>query len=183
MAHISNKSEYALHCLLYLVHPPNDTAPSARDLAEFQGVSAPYLAKLFTKLQKAGLVTAAQGVRGGFQLARAAADIRVLDVIDAVEGKNPLFDCKQIRGNCILITTPAQAKTANHGVCTIHALMLKAETAMRQTLADQTLADIAGTVADKIPDHQRNATTQWFADRTAGRSPGRRPRSNSSTST
>ena len=43
---------------------------NVRDLAELQGVSVEYLAKLFTSLQKAGLVVAAEGARGGHRLAR-----------------------------------------------------------------------------------------------------------------
>ena len=46
--------EYGLHCLLYLVDPPPGVTPSSRDLAEFQGVSPSYVAKLFTQLEKAG---------------------------------------------------------------------------------------------------------------------------------
>ena len=76
MAHITTGVEYGLHCLLYLVDPRGsaDAAPQAsvRDLADLQGVPVEYVAKLFTKLQKAGLVVAAEGARGGFRLARPA---------------------------------------------------------------------------------------------------------------
>ena len=54
--------EYGLHCLLCLVDPPEGVRPSSRDLAEFQGVSPAYIAKLFTQLEKAGLVSASEGV-------------------------------------------------------------------------------------------------------------------------
>ncbi len=58
MAHIGAGVEYALHCLLNLVEPQENGAASTRDLAEFQGVSPSYLAKLFTRLEKTGLVRA-----------------------------------------------------------------------------------------------------------------------------
>ena len=62
MAHISAGLEYGLHCLLFLVDPRRDLPPaSARDLAGLQGVSVEYVAKLFTKLQKAGRVIATEG--------------------------------------------------------------------------------------------------------------------------
>lgn len=73
---------------------------SSQDLAEFQGVSSAYVAKLFTTLKCAGLVVALEGAGGGYRLARAAADISVLDVVQALEGNKPLFQCKEIRGNC-----------------------------------------------------------------------------------
>ncbi len=59
MSHISAGVEYGLHCLLYLTEPaPGVPEASVRDLAELQGVPIDYLAKLFTKLAKAGLVIA-----------------------------------------------------------------------------------------------------------------------------
>src|SRR5476649_1034002 len=71
MSHISTGVEYALHCLLFLADLPADAPEaSAKDLAELQGIPGEYAAKLFTKLNKAGLVAASEGVKGGFALAR-----------------------------------------------------------------------------------------------------------------
>lgn len=178
MAHIGAGVEYALHCLLYLVSPSEqgetteDTAPSARDLAEFQGVSPSYLAKLFTKLEKAGLVRAHEGVRGGFQLARPPEQISFLDVVDAVEGRKPLFECREIRRDCILYRD-GQPSWETIGVCSIHAAMLTAERVMRAELAAQTLADIAAGVSRKIPANRQRATGEWFADRAQKRQRGK----------
>ena len=61
--------------------------PGGRDLAELPGVPVEYVAKLFTKLQEAGLVVATEGVRGVFRLARPAESISVLDVVTATEGE------------------------------------------------------------------------------------------------
>ena len=77
--------EYGLHCLLYLADAPGGSPPSSRDLAEFQGISPSFVAKLFTRLEKAGLVASAEGIGGGFRLGRAADSISVLDVTDALE--------------------------------------------------------------------------------------------------
>jgi Rrf2 family protein len=94
--------EYGLHCLLYLVFPKEDFLPSSKDMAEFQGISPSYVAKLFTQLQKAGIVQSVEGIKGGFELKRPAKEISVLDVADALEGKKPLFQCKDIRHGCVL---------------------------------------------------------------------------------
>ena len=68
--------EYGIHCLIFLVGNCGDTREaSVRDLAELQGVPQDYLAKIFTKLAKAKLVVATEGVRGGFKLARPSDDI------------------------------------------------------------------------------------------------------------
>ncbi len=58
--------EYGIHCLIFLVGNGGETREaSVRDLAELQGVPLDYLAKIFTKLAKAKLVVATEGVRGG----------------------------------------------------------------------------------------------------------------------
>src|SRR5262249_33649756 len=99
MAHLGSSVEYGLHCLLWLVGPLAEPA-SSRDLADLQGVSPSFLAKIFPKLEKAGIVHASEGVRGGYLLARTPSEISVLDVVEAIEGKKPLFDCQEIRGRC-----------------------------------------------------------------------------------
>jgi Rrf2 family iron-sulfur cluster assembly transcriptional regulator len=59
-----------------------------RSLAEIsrrQDISLPYLEQLFVKLRRAGLVEAVRGPGGGYRLARKPEDIRVADVMEAVE--------------------------------------------------------------------------------------------------
>lgn len=165
MSYISNAVEYALHCLLYLVDP-NDRpgGVSTRDLADLQGVSTEYLAKIFTKLHQAGLVVGTEGAGGGFALARAPEKISVLDVIVAIDGKKPLFDCKEVRLRCALFgsSTP---RWASRGVCSIHAVMLEAEARMRTVLATHTLASITARVAAKAPASFSTDISAWLASR------------------
>ena len=71
MALYSTSVEYGLHCLLPLCAP--EIHASSQDLAEFQGVSPAYVAKLFASLRRAGLVEALEGAGGGYRLARPAA--------------------------------------------------------------------------------------------------------------
>lgn len=170
MSHFGSGVEYGLHCLLYLVDAPADRPPSARDLAEFQGVSPTYVAKLFTQLEKAGLVASAEGVGGGFRLARPADAITILDVIDALEGRKPLFQCREIRARCILFAD-SPPTWAGRGMCAIHATMRDAEAHMRQSLSSQTLADLANRVGPKLPAAFVKEAQSWFAERRNRRRP------------
>jgi Rrf2 family protein len=160
--------EYGLHCLLYLVDPPDGVRPSSRDLAEFQGVSPAFIAKLLTQLEKVGIVTASEGVNGGFNLARSASSISVLDVVDALERGKPLFQCREIRNRCVL-NDSSKVKISNRGVCAIHAVMLEGERRMREALAETSLADIADEVAGKQSDRLVAARRRWFEDRAHSR--------------
>lgn len=167
MAHLTASVEYGLHCLLGLI----DAGPaprSARDLAEFQGISPSFAAKIFAKLEKAGIVTAVEGVRGGYRLARPADAISVLELVDAIEGRKPLFDCQEIRSRCALFDEDAP-EWATRGVCSVHAVMLKAEKAMRDALASETLADIGGRLERKAPADFGEETRTWFDRRIAMR--------------
>jgi Rrf2 family protein len=167
MAHLGNSVEYGLHCLIWLTRPLGQPV-SSRDLAELQGVSPSFLAKIFQKLEKAGIVAGSEGLRGGYRLARAPDAITVLDVVDAIEGAKPLFDCQEIRANCAVFGG-RQPSWSGDGVCAIHAVMIRAEKSMRAELAKTTLADIAATVGRKAPKEFGEAVQGWLSARTRGR--------------
>jgi len=172
--------EYGLHCLLYLVDPTAGASISSKDLAEFQGVSPSLVAKLFTQLQKAGIVESAEGIGGGYRLAKPAGDISVFDVVRAVDGDKPLFQCKEIRANCVLYGDDPPA-SATKGVCRIHAVMLEAQERMYDALREQTLAGLAGEVEEKTTEKYSRLKRQWFKDRDAERRTPARLRSASNT--
>lgn len=172
MAYIGTGVEYALHCLLWITEPL-ERPPSSRDLAEMQGISPAFLKKIFPKLEKAGIVEASGGIRGGYRLARPPEDITVLDVIDAVEGAKPLFDCQEIRGRCALFEGKPPTWSVQ-GVCGIHAVMLRAEKVLRDELSRTTLASLQAVVAGKgrssgFPEQVHS----WFASRQSAREDAR----------
>lgn len=164
MAFMSSGVEYALHCLLHLVNENDGVAEaSIRSLAEFQGVSREYLSKIFTKLHKAGLVSGIEGVGGGFKLARSAHDISVLNVVEAIDGKKNIFQCKEVRKNCILFEKNAPPQWAIEGLCTIHAVMLEAEEKMRQNLSRHTLYSLSSSVSEKSPSAYKTKMQAFFS--------------------
>jgi Rrf2 family protein len=167
MAFITAGVEYGIHCLLFLVDS-GETPLSSRDLAELQGISPSFLAKIFPKLEKAGIVRASEGVRGGYLLARPADAVDFLQVVEAIDGRKRLFDCQEIRGKCAVFggTRP---DWASGGVCAVHAVMLRAEKAMRDTLAGTTLRDIADAVGRKAPPEFARDIQSWLDARLRGR--------------
>lgn len=163
MSHISTGVEYSLHCLLYLTRSPAAVEEaSVRVLAELQGVPSEFLSKLFTRLAKAGLVVATEGVRGGFRLAREANAITVYDVVVAIDGEKKLFECREIRGRCAVFDDEAPT-WATEGVCSIHAVMQMADEAMRKELRQHTLADLAQRITDKAPPAYGVQVVEWLS--------------------
>ena len=82
---LSTKGRYAMVALADIALQPGDNLVSLADIAERQQVSLPYLEQLFVKLRRAGLVTSVRGPGGGYRLARPASDIRVVDILAAVD--------------------------------------------------------------------------------------------------
>src|SRR4051812_30237773 len=130
--------EWALHCCTLLaVVPPGRTLPASR-LAEYHGVPPAYLAKHLQTLAQARIVESVPGRKGGYRLARAAGDITLLEVVDAVEGTGPAFRCTEIRRR-----GPARARAAEYRApCGIDAAMQRAEAAWRAELERQTIRDL-----------------------------------------
>ena len=169
MAHISSGVEYGLHCLLFLVTDEDrGRDASVRDLAELQGVPVDFLAKIFTKLAKAGLVAATEGVKGGFMLARPAGKISVLDVVNAIDGERALFECREIRSRCAVFDGAPPA-WATSGTCAVHAVMLDAQQRMEQALAEQSLQDLVERVGRKSPASFDTKVVNWLGERAGKR--------------
>lgn len=131
--------EYGLHCLTWLVG--RERPASSRDLAALQGAPTAMVAKIMTKLEKANIVVASGGVRGGYSLARSPETISLLQVADAIDGRRPLFECREIRRSCALFEAAPPA-WATRKVCGIHAVMLRAQKTMRDEMAKTSLLQI-----------------------------------------
>ena len=62
-----------------------DTLVTLGDISKRQDISLPYLEQLFVKLRRAELVVSVRGPGGGYRLAKHTSEIRVLDVLSAVD--------------------------------------------------------------------------------------------------
>ena len=160
--------EIGLHCILALVNPPDCGPPSTRELADFQGVSPSFVAKLFTKLAIAGLITSVEGIQGGFRFAQDPEKVSVWDVVRVLEPNKPLFQCREIRRDFVLFRQKPP-RWATRGMCPIHAAMREAEKAMRQSLETITLADLAAQIGTTVPSSFSKQRNVWFAERQSSR--------------
>lgn len=82
---LSTKGRYAMVALTDLALADAGVLSSLADVSKRQSISLPYLEQLFVKLRRAGLVESVRGPGGGYRLARAASDIRVSEILGAVE--------------------------------------------------------------------------------------------------
>jgi Rrf2 family protein len=150
--------EWAVHCCLNLswVEPQRVTAAK---LAAFYDLPTAYLNKQLQALVRAGIVSSTSGPRGGFQLARPAHKITLMDVVVAIEGPEQAFRCTEIRQD-----GPAGGLGTVAGFrkpCAVAAAMRKAETAWRGELAAVTVADLMATVETRNPNTNERVR-RWF---------------------
>ena len=82
---LSTKGRYAMVALADIATQPDGDLVTLGDISKRQDVSLPYLEQLFVKLRRAGLVASVRGPGGGYRLARPASEIRVVDILAAVD--------------------------------------------------------------------------------------------------
>ena len=82
---LSTKGRYAMVALSDLALQPEGALVSLSEVSRRQHISLPYLEQLFVKLRRAGLVESVRGPGGGYRLARPASEIRVAEVLGAVD--------------------------------------------------------------------------------------------------
>ncbi|MBT2530759.1 Rrf2 family transcriptional regulator [Arthrobacter sp. ISL-48] len=148
--------EWALHSCVNMSWTPVGEAVSSVRLAAFYKLPAAYLNKQLQALVRAGILASVSGPRGGFQLARRADRISVLDVVLAIEGKDDAFRC-----GGILKDAPDGAMEADYArSCLISQTMRHAEVTWRTELSRQTIAGIAQSIERRFPDAREETVRQ-----------------------
>ena len=97
--HLTTKGKYAVTAALDLaLHESNDFI-SISDLALRQSIPGPYLEQLFRNLRKAGILISHRGPGGGYKLSRPSNEIKIGQIISAVEDRMDATQCSG-EGNC-----------------------------------------------------------------------------------
>ncbi len=143
----STKTEYGVRVMVELARRAEqgtagtDPVVPLAEIAEHDGLPLAYLEHLVAKLRKAGLVDSRRGSRGGYMLARAASDITMAEVVEALEGSIAPVDCISLKQDgtivCSRETHPGQA-------CPTKLLWTRVQGAIVGTLRQTTLADLLG---------------------------------------
>lgn len=140
---VSTRGDYACRALLSLaLHAEASGPTSVRDIADRTGLPQPYLEQILLALKGAGLVKSKRGVGGGYVLAKAPKDIRLSEIISAVDGPITVGDFGQ----------PHQDGSCDHeGQCVLLAIWDVAGQHMREHLEAYTLESIAAAATGTGP--------------------------------
>lgn len=129
---LGRKGDYAVRAMLDLARHEGSGRRKSRSIAADMSIPGSYLPQILAMLVSAGLVSSSAGPGGGYAIARPAADISLLQVIDAVEWIGPLDECVLKGGLCRWETE-----------CAVHRFWSGAKDAFRDQLAAVSFADIA----------------------------------------
>lgn len=89
---LSNKGRYAVRALFDIAFYNDGKPTQVKDIAERQGIPPRFLEQIFQDLKRSGIVGSKRGPQGGYSLARHAGEIRLGDVVRALEGPITLGD-------------------------------------------------------------------------------------------
>ncbi len=106
---------------------------AAAELAVQTHLPAPMVSKILKLLAKDGMLTSHRGVRGGYELARSAAEISIADVILALEGPIALTECSE----------HSDHECSYEAFCRVKENWQRINRAVRGALEDITIADMA----------------------------------------
>lgn len=128
---VSTKAQYAVRAMVSLNLTADGSPVSIREISKRENISLTYLEQLFVKLRRGKIVDSVRGPGGGYVLARAAADIRVDEIIDSVEETLVPVSCMDDDGQCACDTA-----------CVSHTVWQGLGDRIRQFLASITLEDL-----------------------------------------
>jgi Rrf2 family cysteine metabolism transcriptional repressor len=98
----STKTRYGARAMAELAAAYGRGAVSVKDIAESQCVSPKYLEQIMASLKAAGLVEAARGTHGGYQLSRPPETVCLADVFRVLEGTPAPVACVETPGSCAM---------------------------------------------------------------------------------
>lgn len=131
---LSTKGRYAVMAMADLAAHEGAARPvSLAEIAKRQEISLSYLEQLFAKLRRGGLVKSVRGPGGGYRLSRSSDDVRIADIILAVDEPITATRCRE---------GSPKGCTGTTGRCVTHDLWEELGRHIHVFLASVSLADV-----------------------------------------
>jgi Rrf2 family protein len=111
---LSSTCKYGIRAVIFIASRPEQKINTGlREIAEKLNIQQPYLAKVLQILSKKKILHSSKGPHGGFTLMVPAAELSLMDIIDAIDGRD-FFDSCYITGEKCNFDQPER------GVCILH---------------------------------------------------------------
>lgn len=129
---LSSSAEYALKATLFIAGTDPEVCIGVREIAAELGIPRNYLSKILHELARAGVLRSTRGRGGGFVLSRAAAEIRLVDVVGR-------FD-RIGRGNAVCLLSRSECDASSP--CSAHRSWQQVHDTVADFFEGTTLADL-----------------------------------------
>ncbi len=131
---VTRETDYAVRCILFLAQD-EDQVSNVTEVSRKMHIPKTFLAKIFQRLVKAGLVESIRGMNGGFRLAKKPEAISLLDIMVAIQGPAGINVCAVNSKKCRRSST-----------CSVHPVWVELRKDVDRKLREQTIARlISGT--------------------------------------
>jgi Rrf2 family cysteine metabolism transcriptional repressor len=142
----STKAEYGVRVMAHLAREAGHAGGNGAagepiplgSIADSEGLPLAYLEHLVQRLRRAGLVESRRGAHGGYSLARPAGEIKMAEVVRALEGEIAPIECITADANGTLVCAREGEEP-----CPTKLLWTRVQGSIVRTLTDMTLADLA----------------------------------------
>jgi len=128
---ISTKCRYGLRALLDLAKNGQTGPIKRKDISRRESIPMPYLENILVTLRKVGIISTARGASGGYKLKKKPGELKLLTVVEALEGSLAPLEC---------VDNPASCKRIKG--CESHLLWKKLFEAQKNVLENMTLDDL-----------------------------------------
>ena len=130
---VSTKGHYGIRALIELTHHYGEARPmQSSEIAARQDIPESYLEQMLTTLRRAGFIRSVRGPQGGHALIRDPHDLRVSEVVEALEGPVMPIDCLDATSPC-----------GRNGGCAQREMWDEVRLAILRVLSDTNFSDLA----------------------------------------
>jgi Rrf2 family iron-sulfur cluster assembly transcriptional regulator len=142
----SRSSEYAIRAFVHLAQVPDAKYAMVKQIAAEEEIPSHFLAKILQQLARKGLLRSSKGPTGGFTLRVPADEIRLVDIVEALDGLGEYQKC-----------TSGLAECSDDMPCALHDSWKALRSRIMDYLGRNTIADLAKTLEQKrrLLDKQR----------------------------
>jgi len=158
MQGIGRHTDYASRIVLHLASLGDDAQVPVKEIAEKRLLPAPFVRRVVAQLAAAGLLKTTRGNGGGVRLARPAAEISLLDVVRAMEGKVVLNRCVDAPHACPLAAVCPVTRAWTDATRTVEGHLAGVTFAGLVESIAREAAAAAATTAPQAPASRRRKT-------------------------
>lgn len=137
---LSNTCKYAIRAIIYMaINGGEERRIGIKKIAEELDIPTPFLGKILQNLVRHKLLVSTKGPHGGFGLAKPAADITLLDIIEIIDGMD-LFN------NCLIGLSTCSATSTKELQCPIHSKYLPISQQLYKLFSETNIRDLGDDI-------------------------------------